>query len=45
MPSVPRRIAAAALLSSASLPAFAQSRPYPTQPVRVIVPFSGGRGR
>jgi tripartite-type tricarboxylate transporter receptor subunit TctC len=42
MPSVPRRIAAAALLSLASLPAFAQSRPYPTQPVRVIVPFSAG---
>jgi tripartite-type tricarboxylate transporter receptor subunit TctC len=42
MPSIPRRLAAAALLSLASLPASAQSRPYPTQPIRVIVPFSAG---
>ena len=42
MPSIPRRMADAALLSLASLPALAQNRPYPTQPVRVIVPFSAG---
>ena len=42
MPSIPRRLAAAALLSLASMPALAQNHPYPTQPVRVIVPFSAG---
>ncbi|MBO1078532.1 Bug family tripartite tricarboxylate transporter substrate binding protein [Roseomonas haemaphysalidis] len=35
-------IAAAALLSLCALPAAAQPRPYPTQPIRVIVPFSAG---
>ncbi len=43
MPSISRRIAvAAALLSLAPPPALAQNRPYPTQPIRVIVPFSAG---
>jgi tripartite-type tricarboxylate transporter receptor subunit TctC len=36
------RAAAAALLSLAALPAMAQPRPYPNQPIRVIVPFSAG---
>jgi tripartite-type tricarboxylate transporter receptor subunit TctC len=35
-------VAAAALLSLAALPATAQPRPYPSQPIRVIVPFSAG---
>jgi tripartite-type tricarboxylate transporter receptor subunit TctC len=43
MPSVSRRIAAAAaLLPLFPLPAFAQTGAYPTQPIRVIVPFSAG---
>ena len=43
MPCVPRRTAAAALLPLASPPgAFAQEAAYPSQPVRVIVPFSAG---
>lgn len=37
-----RRIATAALLSLAALPALAQSRPWPAQPIRVIVPFAAG---
>lgn len=40
--SLPRRALAAALLSLAALPALAQERAYPTQPIRVIVPFSAG---
>ena len=42
MPSASRRIAAAALLSLLSLPALAQTSNYPTQPIRVIVPFTAG---
>jgi tripartite-type tricarboxylate transporter receptor subunit TctC len=42
MPQIARRLAMAALLSAAALPALAQSRPWPTQPVRVIVPFAAG---
>ncbi len=42
MRQIARRLAMAALLSAAALPALAQSRPWPTQPVRVIVPFSAG---
>jgi tripartite-type tricarboxylate transporter receptor subunit TctC len=42
MPSVPRRTAAAAMLALVSPPAYAQGGAYPTQPVRVIVPFSAG---
>ena len=42
MPQIARRLAMAALLSAAALPALAQSRPWPTQPVRVIEPFSAG---
>jgi tripartite-type tricarboxylate transporter receptor subunit TctC len=38
----PRMAAAAAMLSLAALPALAQPRPYPNQPIRVIVPFSAG---
>ncbi|TPG49903.1 tripartite tricarboxylate transporter substrate binding protein [Roseomonas nepalensis] len=37
-----RRLAAAALLTLAAGPALAQGRPYPNQPIRVIVPFSAG---
>jgi tripartite-type tricarboxylate transporter receptor subunit TctC len=37
-----RRFALTALLSLAAVPALAQSRPYPSQPIRVIVPFSAG---
>ena len=37
-----RRLAVATLLSLAALPAVAQTRAYPTQPIRVIVPFSAG---
>lgn len=37
-----RRLAAAALFSLAAVPALAQGRPYPSQPIRVIVPFSAG---
>ena len=36
-----RRLAAAALLSLAALPAMAQA-PWPNQPIRLIVPFSAG---
>lgn len=42
MPRVSRRTVAAALLAVASPPASAQNSAYPTQPVRVIVPFSAG---
>ena len=42
MPSVSRRSAAAAALALVSPRAFAQGGAYPTQPVRVIVPFSAG---
>ncbi|WBV44938.1 tripartite tricarboxylate transporter substrate binding protein [Pseudoroseomonas cervicalis] len=35
-------LAAGALLPLAALPATAQNRAYPTQPIRVIVPFSAG---
>ncbi|MFT8242882.1 Bug family tripartite tricarboxylate transporter substrate binding protein [Roseomonas sp. BN140053] len=46
MPDLTKRSVAAALLSlalaPAALPALAQNRAYPTQPVRVIVPFSAG---
>ena len=44
MPMVFRRAAAAALLAAPllALPALAQTRPYPSQPIRVIVPFSAG---
>jgi tripartite-type tricarboxylate transporter receptor subunit TctC len=39
----PRAAIAAALLAAATaLPAAAQPRPYPNQPIRVIVPFSAG---
>jgi tripartite-type tricarboxylate transporter receptor subunit TctC len=36
-----RRLAAAALLSLATVPAMAQA-PWPNQPIRLIVPFSAG---
>ncbi len=39
---VTRRIAMAAALSLAALPALAQSRAWPNQPIRVIVPFAAG---
>jgi tripartite-type tricarboxylate transporter receptor subunit TctC len=42
MRSFTRRLAMAALLSVASLPAMAQTRPWPTQPIRVVVPFAAG---
>src|SRR3712207_5836457 len=43
MSSIPRKTAATALLSLASLPALAHNRSSsPTQPVRVFVPFSAG---
>ncbi|MGG5811857.1 Bug family tripartite tricarboxylate transporter substrate binding protein [Falsiroseomonas sp. CW058] len=42
MRHIVRRLALAALLSAAALPAFAQPRAWPTQPVRVIVPFAAG---
>jgi glucarate dehydratase len=42
LPSVPRRTAATAMLALVSPPAYAQGGAYPTQPVRVIVPFSAG---
>lgn len=37
-----RTLALAALLGAAAWPAQAQQRAYPTQPIRVIVPFSAG---
>ncbi|MDB5370989.1 MAG: transporter [Roseomonas sp.] len=37
-----RMAVAAAMLSLTALPALAQGRAYPTQPIRVIVPFSAG---
>jgi tripartite-type tricarboxylate transporter receptor subunit TctC len=42
MRPIARRLVTAALLSLAALPAFAQSRPWPSQPIRVIVPFAAG---
>ncbi|WP_043837424.1 Bug family tripartite tricarboxylate transporter substrate binding protein [Muricoccus aerilatus] len=42
MQNLARRFTLAALLSVAALPAVAQQRAYPTQPIRVIVPFSAG---
>jgi tripartite-type tricarboxylate transporter receptor subunit TctC len=39
---ITRRIAAAALFSLAALPASAQAPSWPTQPIRLIVPFSAG---
>jgi tripartite-type tricarboxylate transporter receptor subunit TctC len=37
-----RRLIMAGLLSLAALPALAQGRPWPSQPIRVIVPFAAG---
>ncbi|WP_137176773.1 tripartite tricarboxylate transporter substrate binding protein [Roseomonas sp. AR75] len=37
-----RRLVLAGLLSLAALPALAQGRPWPSQPIRVIVPFAAG---
>jgi tripartite-type tricarboxylate transporter receptor subunit TctC len=37
-----RRLVLAAMLSVAALPAFAQGRSWPSQPIRVIVPFAAG---
>jgi tripartite-type tricarboxylate transporter receptor subunit TctC len=37
-----RRLVLAAILSLTTLPALAQSRPWPSQPIRVIVPFAAG---
>ncbi|WP_270934302.1 Bug family tripartite tricarboxylate transporter substrate binding protein [Falsiroseomonas oryzae] len=37
-----RRLALAALFSLAALPALPQTRPWPSQPIRVIVPFAAG---
>jgi tripartite-type tricarboxylate transporter receptor subunit TctC len=37
-----RRGVAAALVSLAALPAMAQTRPWPSQPIRVVVPFAAG---
>ena len=39
---VARRLAVAALVSLAALPALAQPRPWPSQAIRVIVPFAAG---
>ena len=41
MPHLTRRLAAAAVLSLAALPALAET-PWPNQPIRLIVPFSAG---
>ncbi len=38
----PRRLLIAAALSLAALPALAQTRPWPSQPIRVVVPFAAG---
>ncbi len=37
-----RRLALAAFTATAALPAMAQERPWPNQPIRVIVPFAAG---
>lgn len=37
-----RRLLIAALAATAALPALAQTRPWPSQPIRVIVPFAAG---
>jgi tripartite-type tricarboxylate transporter receptor subunit TctC len=42
MRSLARRLAVAALLGAIALPAAAQQRPWPSQPIRVVVPFAAG---
>jgi tripartite-type tricarboxylate transporter receptor subunit TctC len=42
MPSITRRIALTGALAALAAPALAQRGPWPSQPIRVIVPFSAG---